>query len=157
MKKMTLKLKKKHGSITDLLGASICLMCLMAVMFGLVCFSAMVDYKREINAKTRSALLLLEQQGEMKKTDVDSFISELQGLFLADSTDPVITLTVNGSPIKANGASVMAYNGDEVSIRVEIVVSYRHLGLSRIWGIIKDEYTIGTELHSISKVQKKED
>lgn len=144
--------RKKDGSMTDLLGASICLLCLMVVMVCLINFSAMVDYKREINSVTRSALLLLEQQGELTKTDVNAFTTGLNGLF---DGNPTIKLTVNGSPLKADGSSVKMYNGNEVSVKVEISATTEQLGLTKVWGIFKDEYAIVTELHSVSKVQKK--
>ena len=131
----------KHKGFSDILGSLICIVAMITVIIIGVYFFRLLEIKKDVNAQARSAMLILEQQGELTSDDVNNIKSLIMKLGFDESN---ITVTFNGDNTKAE-------YGEEVSIYVKATATYEELGISKIFGIFASEYSPTAKLYSISK------
>lgn len=134
---------KGGGGIGDILASTICLMIIISVMTAGVYFFRLMEIKKDINTEARSALLTLEQNGELTKEEVDSIKTQIVKM----------GFSLNKITIVYNGNNEKAKYGNEVSINVRAEASNTELKMSKIFNLFKKEMVFSVDMHSISKAE----
>lgn len=134
---------KGGGGIGDILASTICLMVIISVMTAGVYFFRLMEIKKDINTEARSALLTLEQNGELTKEEVDSIKTQIVKM----------GFSLNKITIVYNGNNEKAKYGNEVSINVRAEASNTELKMSKIFNLFKKEMVFSVDMHSISKAE----
>lgn len=142
-KKILKKMHKGGGGIGDILASTICLMVIISVMTAGVYFFRLMEIKKDINTEARSALLTLEQNGELTKEEVDSIKTQIVKM----------GFSLNKITIVYNGNNEKAKYGNEVSINVRAEASNTELNMSKIFNLFKKEMVFSVDMHSISKAE----
>ena len=108
-----------------------------------VYFFRLMEIKKDINTEARSALLTLEQNGELTKEEVDSIKTQIVKM----------GFSLNKITIVYNGNNEKAKYGNEVSINVRAEASNTELKMSKIFNLFKKEMVFSVDMHSISKAE----
>lgn len=143
MKLFKINIRKTHkgSGFGDVLATGVCLVVIMALIIAGVHFFKLMEIKKSINTEARAGLLMLEQKGELTEKDVETIVKSISKIGFKSEN---IKVTFNGENKKVE-------YGEEVSITIEAVTTYKEIGMSEIFGIFKNEYKYRTTLRSISK------
>ena len=130
---------KRQGNAGDIIGTSLCLLTILIVLITTVHFIKILECKRMINNQAREYLLILEEKGQLTTTEVGNLTSSINDMGFSN-----VTVTYNGTNTRVN-------YGQQVSISVVVNATWRELGLSKVYGFIKDNYVIAVKLYSTAK------
>lgn len=140
MRNKTLVFRKHKGNIGDILGTTLCLVCLMTVLVVSIQYTQLMELQRSVERIGRTAILLLEEQGELTASDKALLTSKVN----AEIPDASVSITYNTSNRKVG-------YGEYVSFDMVVTCSADSLKLAGANGIFKDTYTFKTSQTSIAK------
>lgn len=137
--------QRKQGNIADIIGTSICLLALVIVFMSFVHFCTLIEYKRQLNEVARDYLLKIETTGTLTAQEVNDLQLAVNNLRPDPSKGTYVVTTT------FNGTNTAARYGEDVSINIQVQASYDAMGLTKMYGFIKDEYVFEANYYSTSK------
>lgn len=147
------KPREKEGSMEDILATSVVLFVILFVVISMFHFITIMEVKRNVDAYARDYILILEENGTLKTSQVTSLknsvasIGTVSGVnrFQKDNVEVVFNACDDGTVNQKQDY------GEEVNLTVILHTNYKELGLTKIDGIIQENYDIAVSVYSTSK------
>ncbi|MCR5431052.1 MAG: hypothetical protein K6E95_00675 [Lachnospiraceae bacterium] len=137
---MRLLYRKYKGSIGDILGTAMCMVLLMTILVVTIQYTQILSLSRSVERIGRTAILLLEEQGELTSSDRTLITNKIREQF----PNAVIDIRYNGTNRKVG-------YGEYVNFDLTVTCDSADLDISGIDGLFGDVQTFHTSQDSIAK------